>query len=457
MRIVVIGNGMAGARLAGDPRLRHAHVTVFGAEPRLPYNRVLLSGVLAGTTQMSQLTMPLPEGVDTRFGVKVTAIDRAARQVVAEDGSRTAYDVCVLATGSEPIMPAMPGIELTIPFRTLDDCERILGRARGVRDAVVIGGGLLGIEAARGLAMRGIRVTVVHLAGHLMERQLDPAGGEVLARTLAGLGITVHVGVSVAAVEPTRVLLADGTAIEAGLAIASCGVRPVTSLARAAGLAVERGVVVDDLLRTSDPAVYAIGECAQHRGVTYGLVGPCWEQAAVLAAHLTGEPLRYSGSRTVTRLKAPNLELASLGDVHADGETVTFSHPSAGIYRKLVIRDRRLAGAILLGRSDAVGTLTQLYDRQSEVPAARESLLFPELAAGDVAPGPAALAGTATICQCNAVSKTRIRTAWLAGAGTAAAVSRETRAGTGCGTCLPVIESLLGSFEDSLAPVAEAG
>ncbi|TDC07158.1 NAD(P)/FAD-dependent oxidoreductase [Nonomuraea longispora] len=457
MKVVVIGGGMAGARLVSDARLRGADITLFGAEPRLPYNRVLLSGVLAETTRESQLATPLPDDVDVRSGLRVTAIDRAARQVVAEDGSRARYDVCVLATGSEPLMPPVPGIERTLPFRTLDDCERILARARTARHAVVIGGGLLGIEAARGLAVRGNRVTIVHLAGHLMERQLDAHGGDILARTLAGLGITVHVGVSVAAVEPGGVVLADGASIEADLVITSCGVRPVTSLAQDAGLAVERGIVVDDRLRTDDPAVYAIGECAQHRGVTYGLVGPCWDQAAVLAAHLAGEPVRYRGSQVVTRLKAPSLEVASLGDVHAEGETVTFSHPAAGIYRKLVIRDHRLAGAILLGRGDAVGTLTQLYDRQSRVPAVRESLLFPELAAHEPAHDPARLPGTSTVCHCNGVSKDRIRTAWLAGADTAAAIGRETHAGTGCGTCLTAIESLLGSFGDALAPVAEAG
>ncbi|MEV4470091.1 FAD-dependent oxidoreductase [Nonomuraea sp. NPDC049504] len=457
MRVVVIGGGMAGARLVSDARLRGADITLFGAEPRLPYNRVLLSGVLAGATRASQLATPLPGDVEVRAGVRVTAIDRAARQVVAEDGGRTPYDVCVLATGSEPLVPPVPGIERALPFRTLDDCDRIVAGARTARHAVVIGGGLLGIEAARALAVRGVGVTVVHLAGHLMERQLDAHGGDILATTLAGLGITVRVGVSVAAVEPEGVVLSDGTPIAADLVVASCGVRPVTSLARESGLAVERGVVVDDLLRTEDPHVYAIGECAQHRGVVYGLVGPCWEQAAVLAAHLAGEPDRYRGSRLVTRLKAPGLEVASLGDVHADGETVTFSHPAAGVYRKLVIRDDRLAGAILLGRGDAAGTLTQLYDRQAPLPAGPESLLFPELAAREPAHDPARLPGAATVCHCNAVSKERIRTAWLAGADTAAAIGRETHAGTGCGTCLPAIEALLGSFGAPLTPIAEAG
>ncbi|GAA3101496.1 hypothetical protein GCM10020001_018030 [Nonomuraea salmonea] len=281
MRLVVVGNGMAGSRLVSEVRTRDPHmkITVFGAEACRPYNRILLSNVLAGSSRPEQVRLVDPawydaHDVEAAFGSPVAHVDRETRHVVTEDGRREPYDLLVLATGSDALVPPIPGVERAIPFRTLDDCERILGEAERARTAVVIGGGLLGIEAARGLAGRGLPVTLLHLAGHLMERQLDVEAGEVLGETLAGLGVHIRTGVSAAGVEDDGVRLDDGELVEADLVVLACGVRPVTGLAADAGLEVRRGIVVDDELRTDDPSIFAIGECAEHDGTVYGLVAP---------------------------------------------------------------------------------------------------------------------------------------------------------------------------------------
>ncbi|GIH76957.1 FAD-dependent oxidoreductase [Planobispora longispora] len=458
-RLVVVGNGMAGARLVNEVRARDKdiEITVFGAETWQPYNRVLLSNVVAGTMLPDQVRLLDPSwyadhGVTARPGVEVTAIDREAQVVVTADGEREPYDVLVLATGSEAVVPPVPGAGRAIAFRTLDDCQAILEAAGTARRAVVVGGGLLGIEAARGLAGRGLPVTLLHLAGHLMERQLDPEAGMVLGETLAGLGVESRTGVVVEEIVDGGVRLADGETVEADLVVLSCGVRPVTGLAVDAGLEVGRGVVVDDEMRTSDPAVYAIGECAEHRGTVYGLVAPAWEQAAVVADLLTGadKEARYHGSRLVTRLKAKSVELAAMGETHVDetsdtsAEVVRFSHRARGTYRKLVIRDGRLVGAILLGETAAVGTVTQLFDRGGPVPGDRAGLLFPGLAGAAVADSPVRMPDAAKVCQCNNVTKGQIRACWESGARDVAAVAAATRATTGCGGCLDAVEGIVG-------------
>jgi len=460
-RLVVVGNGMAGARLVSEVRARDAgiRITVFGAEAWQPYNRVLLSNVVAGTARPDQVRLLDPSwygehDVTARLGVAVTAIDRETRTVVAADGTREPYDVLVLALGSEPVVPPVEGAERAIAFRTLDDCERIVKEAQTARRAVVVGGGLLGVEAARGLVGRGVPVTLVHIGDHLMERQLDPEAGLVLRRTLAGLGVDIRTGVRVAAIRgdgPGHLVeLTGGETIEADLVVFACGVRPVTGLARAAGLEVDHGIVVDDELRTDDPAIHAIGECCQHAGTVYGLVAPAWEQAAVAADLITGtDPnARYTGSRTVTRLKAAGVELAAMGETtltEDDAEVVRFSHHHGGTYRKLVIRDDRLVGAILLGESQAVGTLTQLYDRGAPLPGDRAGLLFPGLA-GDriaVADSPVRMPDSAKVCRCNNVTKGQIRACWEAGARDADAVAAATRATTGCGSCRDAVEGIV--------------
>ncbi|GAA2216164.1 FAD-dependent oxidoreductase [Nonomuraea monospora] len=454
MRLVVVGNGMAGSRLVSEVRTRDPQmkITVFGAEARHPYNRVLLSNVLAGSSRPEQVRLLDPSwydahGVEAAFGSAVAHIDRDTRHVVTEDGRREPYDLLVLATGSDAIVPPIPGVERAIPFRTLDDCERIIEAAASARKAVVVGGGLLGIEAARGLAGRGLPVTLLHLAGHLMERQLDVEAGEVLGETLNGLGVEIRTGVSASGVEEHGVRLDDGELVEADLVILACGVRPVTGLAADAGLEVRRGVVVDDELRTDDPSIFAIGECAEHDGTVYGLVAPAWEQASVAADVITGGKGLYRGSRLVTRLKAKSVELAAMGDTQLGeehAEVVRFSHRARGTYRKLVIKDGRLVGAILLGESDAVGTLTQLFDRGGPVPGDRAGLLFPGLASAPVADSPTLMPDAAKVCQCNNVTKGQIRACWEAGARDVAAVATATRATTGCGTCRDAVEGIVG-------------
>ncbi|WP_182905478.1 FAD-dependent oxidoreductase [Microbispora sp. H13382] len=463
MRLVVVGNGMAGSRLVNEVRARDkdVRITVFGAEAWQPYNRVLLSNVVAGTSSPDQVRLLDPRwyaehDVTARLGVAVTAIDRDCQTVVAADGTREPYDVLVLATGSEAFVPPIPGVERATAFRTLDDCERIREAAASARGAVVVGGGLLGIEAARGLAGRGVPVTLLHLAGHLMERQLDEEAGLILRETLGALGVAIRTGVTVSAIHERHVELAGGElsggeSIDADLVVLACGVRPVVGLARDAGLEVGRGVVVDDELRTDDPSIFAIGECAQHAGRVYGLVAPGWEQASVVADLVTGadKGARYRGSRLVTRLKAKSVELAAMGETQLtedEAEIVRFSHRHKGTYRKLVIRDGRLVGAILLGETSAVGTLTQLFDRGGPLPGDRTGLLFPDLGLGGaaVADSPTRMPDSARVCQCNNVTKGQIRACWESGARDVEAVAAATRATTGCGGCRDAVEGIVG-------------
>ncbi|GLZ03257.1 FAD/NAD(P)-binding oxidoreductase [Actinomadura sp. NBRC 104412] len=487
--IVVVGNGMAGSRLVSEIRERDPRVplTVFGAEPRQPYNRVLLSSVLAGATGPDQIGLVDPawygaNGVDARLGVEVVRIDRAAKVVHGSDGGAVPYGTLVLATGSRSVVPPIPGTRLpgrdglpagAVTFRTLDDCAAIIEAASGARRAVVVGGGLLGIEAARGLAGRGLEVTVVHLAGHLMERQLDPGAGKVLARTLGRLGVQARVDANVTAlrVQDGRVtgveLAARDTApgqgapghgapgaetLDADLVVIACGVRPEVGLARSAGLEVDRGIVVDETLRSvTDPSIRAIGECSQYGGEVYGLVAPAWEQAAVLADLLTGADTaaRFTGSRQITRLKATGVDLVAMGETHhgdddPEVEIMSFADAGTGTYKKVAIRRDRLIGAILLGETSTAGTLTQLYDRAAPVPADRLSLFFPGMGGAQPAESPVRMPDAATVCHCNNVTKGRIRACWENGARTVEEVCARTRAGTGCGGCRDAVEGIVG-------------
>jgi assimilatory nitrate reductase electron transfer subunit len=475
-QVVVIGHGMAGARVVEEicarPGRAGLSVTVLGAEKHGAYNRILLSEVLAGrhTADAIALTSPAwarQQGVDLRLGSPVVALDPARRTVRAADGTVTGYGTLVLATGSRPWLPPIAGLAGPgglVPgaavFRSLDDCRTLVRAAASARRAVVLGGGVLGLEAARGLAGRGLPVAVVHDAGHLMDRQLDRAAGRVLAATLGRLGVSVRVGARVAGVTAgpdgrlTGLVMADGSRLVADLLVVACGVRPEVGLARDAGLAVDQGVMVDDTLRSvSHPDIYALGECAQHNGSVYGLVAPAWEQAAVVAARLTGaDPAaRYGGSRLVTRLKATGIDLAAMGDAAAaeadtgDGaEVLHFADPARGTYKKLVIRDGRVTGAILLGDIDTVGTVTQLFDQGAPAPADRVSLLFSGLRGGAAgADDPAAMPPAATACHCNGVPVSAIRASVQAGARTAEAVAAATRATTGCGTCRGVVAGLV--------------
>ena len=468
MSTVIVGYGMAGARIASElhARGRDRTVTVLGAEPHRAYNRILLSSLLAGKLAEPEveLTEPAGRGLDLRLGVEVTGIDRASRTVSTVDGP-VGYDTLVLATGSTALVPPVDGLETPLPqrisvFRTLDDCRRILRTAEKSASAIVLGGGLLGLEAARGLALRGLTVEVVHAVGHLMERQLDAGASAVLVGTLRSLGVTVHLAAATTRVaaddDGVTVTLADGVQLRADLFVVACGTRPETGLARGAGLTVERGIVVDDQLRTSDRHIFAIGDCAQHAGVVAGLVAPAWEQARVVAEVIAGRSSRYRPTPPVTRLKATGIDLAAMGSsTEHDGELVTFADPARGTYAKLLLRDNKVAGAIMLGDNPAVGTVIQLFDRGAPVPPDRRSLLLGR-AAGPAAPAtdsPALIPDGATICQCNTVSKGALVAAWRAGARSVPEMVAATRATTGCGSCRDAVCGLV----DWLARVDSTG
>jgi assimilatory nitrate reductase electron transfer subunit len=480
-RLVVVGNGMAGCRfvqemLARDLDRRLA-ITVVGDEPGGAYNRLQLSHVLAGVTGADSIELAdepwyAAQGVTLRTGTAVVRIDRQTRLVHLDDADTLPYDVLVLATGSSPALPPVAGLLLddgellpgAVAFRTLADCMAINRLAANAANAVVLGAGVLGLETARGLAGRGLAVTLVQRGSRLMERQLDAGASQVLTRTVCSLGVHVRPGAGVLAVRGGSrvrgVVLDDGSTLDADLLVLCCGVRARVELARRAGLAVAAGIVVDDQLRSvTDPRIFAIGECAEHRGRVHGLVAPSWDQARVAAQVIAspGEPVSYLGSVTVTRLKAAGIELASIGDAAADDEdapsdaddagdveVIRFTDSSRGVYQKLVVRGGRLTGAILLGDTRTVGTITQLFDRGAALPADRASLLMVRRNnPATVAQSPTALPGQATICQCNGITKASICAAWRDGARDAAEISTRTRAMTGCGTCRDAIEGIV--------------
>jgi assimilatory nitrate reductase electron transfer subunit len=472
-QVVVVGYGMAGARLAEeirrrDPDAERVELTVLGAEPHIAYNRILLSTVVAGSLQPEAVRLHGPDWgrrhrVDLRLGTGVSRIDRARARVELAGGGTARYHAVVLATGSRPWIPPTTGLvgpdgglaEGVLQFRTIDDCERIIAAAGGGVPVAVLGGGLLGLEVARALAGRGNPVTVVHPTGHLMERQLDPSAGRVLARMLTGEGLRFRLGRTAARYVPgTGLELDDGSRVEAGVVLVCAGVRAHTRLAREAGLAVRQGIPVDDQLRTADPRVYAIGDCAQHPGTVSGLVQPAWDQAAVLADLLTGADAeaRYRGTPVVTRLKARGVELAAMGEVHTDidaacdpaggPEVLTFQDPAGGRYAKVVLRGDAVIGAIMLGLPDAAATATQFFDLGIPAPADRLGLLLGRALPDQPAAGPADLPANAVVCRCNTVTKSHLVSAHRAGAATVGELVARTRATTGCGGCRHAVQSL---------------
>ncbi len=350
-------------------------------------------------------------------------------------------------------------------MHTLADCVAIEALAADATGAVVVGAGVLGLEVATALARRGLLVTVLQRGQQMMQRQLDAPASRVLSRTLRSLGVRVRPGAGVSAVLGTHrvraVALDDGSVLDADLLVLCCGARPRVDLARAAGLAVATAVVVDDQLRSiTDPHISAIGDCAEHRGRTYGLVAPAWEQARVAARAIAqpGNQARYPGSRIVIRLKAAGVELASLGDAvladallagegdadAGDVEVIRFTDSSRGVYQKLVVRDGRLTGAILLGDTRTAGAIMQLFDRGAALPADRSSLLLSRPNPEIPSQSPATLPGQATICHCNGVSKGDVCAAWQGGARRIADIAARPRATTGCGTCREDIEGIIG-------------
>lgn len=446
-RIVIVGFGMAGARLAdhlsGMDGTHGVEVTVLGAEPHPAYNRILLSSVLAGKHSPTDIT--LPSRAKARLGLTATHIDRAAKQVIA-GGQSFAYDHLVLATGSSPIVPPIPGLEHALTFRDLDDCERILSAAAQAESAIVLGGGLLGLEAARGLAGRGLRVDLVHAVGHLMERQLDPGASRVLEQTLCDLGITVWLNAETVSATATSLTVASGQTLTADLVVVACGVRPCVDLARDAGLAIDRGVLVDERLRTNDRRISAIGDCAQVGREVGGLVAPAWEQARVLADQLTGADAlaTYRPRAPITRLKADGIDLAAMGTLHDASEELSFADPFRGTYARLLIRDDHLTGAILLGDNPNVGRVIQLFDRRATVPKDRRTLLLGRALGETPSPvdSPALMPDATTVCQCNSVSKGELVRCWREGARGLAELVTATRATTGCGGCRDAVAGI---------------
>ncbi|WSM39900.1 FAD-dependent oxidoreductase [Streptomyces cellulosae] len=384
-RVVVIGSGLAGVRLARRLGELGTPVTLIGEEEHPPYNRVLLAEVLAGRYRPEVIALPAPAEL---VRARVTGIDRDRRTVVRADGTEIAYGRLVLATGSNPVLPPLRGLfteDHELPrgvhaFRTLDDCLGLSAEVRpGVR-AVVIGGGLLGVSAARALAVRGAQVVLAQQSERLMERQLDPAASGLVKRHLSELGVEVHtecrvrdvrcVGGAVRSVE-----MADGYALDADLVVLACGVHPRVSLAQAAGLDVAKGVVVDDELRTSDPYVHAIGDCVQHAGTVYGLAAPALEQADALAALLAGDTTaRYTGTRSLTRLTLTGpdspFDLAAFGETEVlpGDDVVQLADATRGTYRKVVVRDDRLVGGVLVGELGTVGALARAWEGAEPLP-----------------------------------------------------------------------------------------
>jgi nitrite reductase (NADH) large subunit len=466
-RLIVIGNGMAGARLVEDIVARDPGVfdiTMFGDEPYGNYNRILLSGVLAGTHDPKDIFInPLAwydqHNVRLHAGMRVTRIDRAERQVIGADGCVEPYDQLVIATGSTPFVPPLEGLltdtgryrDGVFVFRTLDDCSAIRDYATGARRAAVIGGGLLGLEAARGLLQLEVEVHVVHLMRHLMEVQLDEASGAMLRAAMDRLGVHTHLARRTSAVlgdaHVTGLMFDDGSRLECDMVVLSAGIRPNVAVARDAGLSVERGIVVgDDLRCANDASIFAIGECAQHRGQVYGLVAPLWEQAQVLADRLTAKNVQaaYGGSRVSTKLKVMGVDLTVMGDKEpaAGDEVVQYSEPSRGVYKKMVVRGGQLAGAILLGDPDGAPALLQAFDRALALPDNRAEMLFPAMRS-DGPLSAADLPDEAQICNCNGVTKGRLKSAIGDGCRSLRALCDATRAGTGCGSCKPQVQQVL--------------
>jgi nitrite reductase (NADH) large subunit len=392
--LAIVGNGMAAGRTL-EELLKLApgayRITVFGAEPHPNYNRILLSAVLSGEADFDDIVEKdaawyRARDVALRPGVRVTRIDRSRRLVIADDGTASPYDRLLLATGSHPVRAQLPGADLAgvITYRDIADTRTMIRVAARARHAVVIGGGLLGLEAANGLNRRGMHVTVVHLRPWLMERQLDAAAAGVLQAGLEARGIRFRVGAQTKEIRGyagavRAVRLADGSELPADIVVFAIGIRPNVELARAAGLACERGVLVSDTMQTYDPRIYAVGECVAHRGVSYGLVAPLYDMARVCAQHLAGAAVfSYRGSVPATRLKVTGVDVFSAGRLAAGPgtEDIVYADAPARVYRKLVLREGRLAGAVMVGNTADADWYQGLIESQRDVSALRGRLMF---------------------------------------------------------------------------------
>ena len=467
--LVVIGNGMSGARTVEEILGRGGgdlfNISMFGDEPFGNYNRVMLSSVLDGSHTAAEILLnPLAwydhHAIRLHAGIHAVRIFRFARRVLGADGSDEPYDNLIIATGSRSFIPPLQGLTDSegkpkrgiFGFRSLDDCRHMTDYASGKARAVVIGGGLLGLECAHGLHSLGLEVHLVHRSHWLMNQQLDAAAGAILKSLMETKGIRIHLGVDTAAIlgddRVSGLQFKNGETLECDLVVFATGIKPNAEIASQAGLTVERAIVVDNQMRSiDDPRIYAVGECIQHRGQTYGLVAPIWEQVKVLADHITGTNSRaaYYGSKVATRLKVAGVELASMGVTEPSDqrdETVQFAEPSRGTYKKLVIRDGRLTGAILLGDGSKTTQLLHAFETNAPLPEERRSLLF------DI--GGRAKRVTldqipleAQICNCERINKGTIVECVRAGHTTIEAVRAATKAGLACGSCDAMVREIV--------------
>jgi len=470
MKLVMIGNGMAGVRTLEELRKIAPDVydiTVFGAEAYANYNRILLSPVLAGEQTIKDIMLNdvdwyAENDITLHLGKKIVEIDRVKRLVIADDGTVAPYDRLLMATGSNPFMLPIPGKDLegVISYRDIQDTNAMIEAAKVHKQAIVIGGGLLGLEAANGLKLRGMEVTVVHLPATLMERQLDEAAGKMLQKSLEDRGLNFLLGknsqeiISDANGRVQALRFTDGTEVPAQLIVMAVGIRPNTALAESAGLYCNRGIVVNDTMQTYDPRIYAVGECVNHRGTAYGLVAPLFEMAKVCANHLANYGIgRYQGSVTSTKLKVTGIDLFSAGEfLGGEGtEEILLSDPIGGIYKKLVLKDDKLIGACLYGDTVDGSWYFNLLREGKDISEIRDTLMFGEANTGR--PGDvghegfskaAAMPDTAEVCGCNGVCKgTIVKAIKEKGLFTIEDVRKHTKASASCGSCTGLVEQII--------------
>ncbi|WP_176084708.1 nitrite reductase large subunit NirB [Martelella sp. HB161492] len=475
-KLVIIGNGMAPGRMLEELLERapgRYDLTIFNAEPRVNYDRIMLSPVLSGEKTYEDIIIHDDDwyayhGIVLHKGIRIESIDRTAKTVIAENGQKVAYDKLVIATGSAPFIIPVPGHDLpgVLAYRDLDDVTGMLEIAGNGGDAVVIGGGLLGLEAAYGLKQRGMKVTVIHLMDTIMERQLDPPAAYLLEKALRERGIDIITKANTKRIlgeaDVEGVELEDGRVIPAQMVVMAVGIRPSSAIAKNAGIAVNRGIVVDDGMATSDPSIFALGECAEHRGICYGLVAPLYESARVLADRLSGGSAEYHGSEVNTKLKVTGIKLFSAGDF-ADGpdrEEIVLRDATRGVYKRVILKDNRVIGAVLYGETEDGAWYFDMLKRGTDVSALRETLIYGQSYQGGGTADPkaavAALPDDAEICGCNGVCKSKIvSTIKDKGLASLDDVRAHTKASASCGSCTGLVEQLMAiTLGDAYNPAA---
>jgi nitrite reductase (NADH) large subunit len=475
--LIVIGNGMAGCRAVEEILSRDAQqyrITIFGAEPRVNYNRIMLSPLLAGEKSFEDIIINghdwyADNGIELVAGDPISAIDRVAKTITSKSGRVEHYDKLLLATGSDPFIIPVPGKDLpgVITFRDMDDVGAMLEAANRGGDAVVIGGGLLGLEAAHGLSLRGMKVTVIHLMPTLMERQLDEAAGWLLKDALEKRGQTILIGADTAEVygdgKVEGVRLKDGREIPASIVVMAVGIRPNVTLAKEAGIATGRGIHVDDDMVTSDPDILAVGECIEHDDNIYGLVAPIWDMCRSLADGLVATCNGYRGSVTSTKLKVSGIDVFSAGDFSGgEGcEDIVLRDATRGVYKRVIVKEDKIVGAVLYGDTADGNWYFDLLKREEDVSEIRDALIFGQAFAsgGGASLNPidavAALSDDAEICGCNGVSKGQVMACIGGGAVTLDAVRSTCKASASCGSCTGLVENLLALSGNAQERVAQ--